>query len=211
MREALRTPLSPPSLATPREARLHACAHASALLWASTRRARAPPAAPRARRGCSWPPSCPRNSGREREEPAQKARVEGGGQCEPTAQPGHAVGRVRRQQRFGAHGACCWLPLAATLPYGVDKIFSVVHEGGAIAEALRVRIIHRVVDRGLRFSAASNHGLVAARGPALRGPTSSRAGQTPAWEERLFARCAVIEKSNRFRSDSAEIAGRSTG
>ena len=211
MREALRTPLSPPSLATPREARVHACAHASALLWASTRRARAPPAAPRARRGCSWPPSCPRNSGREREEPAQTARVEGGGQSVPTVQTGHAVGWVRRQQRFGALGTCCWLPLAATLPYGVDKIFCLRHEGGAIAEALRVRIIHRVVDRRDLILAASNHGLVAARGPALRGTTSSRAGPSPASEERLFARCAVIEKSNRFRSDSAEIAGRSSG
>jgi len=211
MREALRTPLSPPSLATPREARLHACAHASALLWASTRRARAPPAAPRARRGCSWPPSCPRNSGREREEPAQTARVEGGGQCEPTAQPGHAVGRVRRQQRFGAHGACCWLPLAATLPYGVDKANHLRHEGGAIVEALRARIFHRVVERCGPLLVASNHGLVVALGPALRGTTSSRAGQRPACAERLFARCAVIEKSNRFRSDSLEIAGRSSG
>ncbi len=210
MREALRTPLSPPSLATPREAPMHACAHASALLWASTRRARAPPAAPRARRGCSWPPSCPRNSGREREEPAQKARVEGGGQCEPTAQPGHAVGRVRRQQRFGALGTCCWLPLAATLPYGVDKVARSSHEGGAIVEALRVRIFHRVVDMLDRNLAASNHGLVAARGPALRGTTSSRAGQSPACGERLFARGAMIEKSNRFRSDSLEIVGRSS-
>ena len=176
MREALRTPLSPPSLATPREARVHACAHASALLWASTRRARAPPAAPRARRGCSWPPSCPRNSGREREEPAQTARVEGGGQSVPTVQTGHAVGRVRRQQRFGAHGTCCCLPLAATLPYGVDKVARSSHEGGAIVEVLRVRIFHRVEDRYFRERTASNHGLVAARGPALRGTTSSRAG-----------------------------------